>query len=132
MPIGSGVDEFDLLHALSFDVSHMLRQFFFSGHRFQSRNQTFQNQRSFSGTGHPGDHRQLSFWNGHLQRLYRVNGIGGKTDISRIKYSCADLILCGADNNFFIFSPSFAVVSLESDSFIVCFSPACVFLALFM
>ena len=63
---GSGVNEFYLLHTFRFDASHILRQFFFSGHRFQSRNQTLQDQRGLSGTGDSRDHGQSALWNGHI------------------------------------------------------------------
>ena len=66
-------------------IFHMFRQMLSVQLRLQPRNQAFENHRGLSGTGYPGHHGKPALRDVHLQRLYRMDAVGGKMQFSKGK-----------------------------------------------
>ena len=75
---GCGIDQLDLGDAVRHNRAYMLRQLLAVDGGVQAGNQAFQHKGGLAGAGNPGHHSQPPLGNFDVQRLYGVDGVGGK------------------------------------------------------
>ena len=75
---GCGIDQLDLGDAVRHNRAYMLRQLLAVDGGVQAGNQAFQHKGGLARAGNPGHHSQPPLGNFDVQRLYGVDGVGGK------------------------------------------------------